>query len=238
MTASLLSDGMPLVLAMAIGVLIGLGIGAFNGSIVTRAAVGGVITTLGTAIVLRGVVTGKTEGESIVQGIPSGFSQFASDDTLGLPNTFWVMALVAVGTYYLLEHTPLGRYFYSYGSNAVAARLVGIRTRFLLFLSFVIAGLLAGFAGVLQTARAGGASPDVGENFTLPALAAAFLSAAAIKPGRFNVGGTLVAIFFLAALNSGLNLAGAQAYVADIVNGTALIVGVAMAAMLRREHVV
>jgi ribose transport system permease protein len=52
------------------------------------------------------------------------------------------------------------------------------------------------------------------------------------------VGGTLVAIFFLAALNSGLNLAGAQAYVADIVNATALIVGVAMAAMLRREHVV
>jgi ribose transport system permease protein len=238
MTASFLSDGTPLLPAMAIGVLIGLGIGAFNGLVVTRVAVAGVITTLGTSIILRGVVTGKTEGESIVQGIPVGFAQFASDDTFGLPNTFWVMAAVAVATYYLLEHTPLGRYFYSYGSNPVAARLVGIRTRYLLFLSFAFAGLLSGVAGVLQTARAGGASPSVGDNFTLPALAAAFLSAAAIKPGKFNVGGSLVAIFFLAALNSGLNLAGAQAYVADIVNGTALIIGVAMAALLRREQVV
>jgi ribose transport system permease protein len=228
---------MPLVPAMLIGVLIGVGVGTFNGVVVTRAAVTGVVTTLGTAIILRGVVTGKTEGESIVEGIPIGFAEFASDSTFGIPNTFWVMAAIALATYYLLEHTPLGRYFYSFGSNPMAARLVGIPTRFLLFLSFAMAGLLAGLAGVLQTARSGGASPDVGENFTLPALAAAFLSAAAIKPGKFNVGGTLVAIFFLAALNSGLNLAGAQAYVADIVNGTALIIGVAMAAILRREHV-
>jgi ribose transport system permease protein len=148
-----------------------------------------------------------------------------------------VMTAIAIATYYMLEHTPLGRYLYSFGSNATAARLVGIRTRFLLYLSFAMAGLLAGLAGVLQTARAGGASPDVGDSFTLPALAAAFLSAAAIKPGKYNVGGTLVAIFFLAALNSGLNLAGAQSYVADIVNGIALIIGVAMAAILRREHV-
>jgi ribose transport system permease protein len=85
-------------------------------------------------------------------------------------------------------------------------------------------------------ARAGGADPAVGDGFTLPALAAAFLSAAAVKPGRYNVGGALVAIFFLAVLNNGLNLAGAQPYVASYVNGVALVAGVGLAAYLQRRR--
>ena len=63
-----------------------------------------------------------------------------------------------------------------------------------------------------------------------------FLSAAAIKPGRFNVAGTLVAIFFLATLNNGLNLAGAAPYVSSYINGAALILGVGLAAFLGRKR--
>jgi ribose transport system permease protein len=74
--------------------------------------------------------------------------------------------------------------------------------------------------------------------FLLPALAAAFLSAASVKPGRYNVGGVLVAIFFLAVLNSGLNLAGAAPYVSDYVNGAALIIGVGLALVMRRRRAV
>jgi ribose transport system permease protein len=134
--------------------------------------------------------------------------------------------------YYALNHTPLGRYAYAIGSNRSAARLVGIRSRLVLGGTFVASGALSGAAGVLEVARAGSADPNIGATLTLPALAAAFLSVAAIRPGRFNVGGTLVAIFFLAVLNSGLNLAGAADYVQNYVNGAALIVGVALSARL------
>jgi len=99
----------------------------------------------------------------------------------------------------------------------------------------VASGTLAGAAGVLQVARAAGADPRVGETFTLPALAAAFLSAAAIRAGQYNVGGVLVAIFFLAAINSGLNLAGAEPYISSFVNGGALIIGVSLAVYLGRH---
>jgi len=61
------------------------------------------------------------------------------------------------------------------------------------------------------------------------------LSAASIRPGRYNVGGVLVAVYFLAVLNSGLNLAGAAEYVSDFVNGTALIAGVGLAVRLGRR---
>jgi ribose transport system permease protein len=146
------------------------------------------------------------------------------------------MLILAVAVYYLLSHTPYGRYLYAFGSNREASRLVGIRTKLTLGLTFVIAGALCGLAGVLQVSRAGSADPKLGETFTLPALAAAFLSAAAIRPGRYNVWGTLVAIFFLAVLNNGLNLAGAQPYVANYVNGAALIVGVGLAVRLGRRR--
>ena len=138
--------------------------------------------------------------------------------------------------YYLLEHTPFGRYLHALGSNWSAAGLVGLSANRLVLQSFVVSGLLAGTAGVLQLSRVGSASPQVGENYTLPALAAAFLSAAAIRPGRFNAGGVIVAVFFVATINSGLALAGAEAWVSDVVNGTALIVGVALSGLFRRDR--
>ncbi|MEA2330088.1 MAG: ribose transport system permease protein [Thermoleophilaceae bacterium] len=233
-SASVMASGAPIPVAVLVGIGIGVAAGLVNGAIVTVLKVNSIIATLGTATVIAGIVTLKTEGGSIIEGIPLSLTDFGSGNTFGVPRTALVLAGVALAAYYVLEHTPFGRYLLSVGTNARAAHLVGLKVDRLLLASFVIAGGLAGAAGVLQVARGGGANPGVGESFTLPALAAAFLSAAAIKPGRYNVGGTLVAIFFLAALNSGLNLAGAEAYVSDWVNGVALIAGIALASALGR----
>lgn len=234
--ASVLSSGGSIPVAILVGVAIGVCVGAFNALIVTRVGVNAVITTLGTATILGGVITAKTEGTAIVGNIPTAVSDFGAGTTIGIPSTTVVMAVIAGLTYYMLNYTPFGRYLYALGSNREAAQLVGLRNRLVLASAFVAAGALSGAAGVLQVARAGGADPKVGATFTLPALAAAFLSAAAVRPGKYNVGGLLTAIFFLAFLNSGLNLAGAQSYVSDYVNGAALILGVALAAYLGRKR--
>ena len=233
--AKSMSEGTPVLLAILLGIALGALVGTINALLVTRARVNGVITTLAMATILDGIVTQKTGGLSIVNNIPASVVSFGGGNTLGIPRVAFALILVAVGVYYLLEHTPVGRQIYAFGSNRNAARLVGLRTNRILGLSFVLAGTLAGAAGVLYVARAGGADPHVGDGFTLPALAAAFLSAASIKPGRYNVGGALVAIFFLAVLNSGLNLAGAAPYINSYVNGAALIVGVGLAAHLSRS---
>lgn len=234
--ASVLASGTSVPLAIGIGIALGLLVGGINALLITRVGVNAVITTLGTSIILAGVVNQKTGGLSVTGNIPLSFSEFGSSNWLGIPKIAFILALVAVAVYYLLGHTPYGRYLYAFGANREAARLVGIRTKLTLGLTFVISGALCGAAGVLQVARAGSADPKVGETFTLPALAAAFLSAAAIKPGRYNVAGTLVAIFFLAVLNNGLNLAGSPEYVSNYVNGAALIVGVGLAVRLGRRQ--
>ncbi len=234
-----LSNGSSLPRAILIGIVIGVAVGAVNALLVTRLGVNAVISTLGISIILGGVISVRTHGQGVSGDFPTAFIDFGTLNWFGVPRTAYALAVVTAAVYYMLNHTPFGRYLYALGSNRSAASLVGIRTKRIMAWSFMLGGALCGVAGVLLVARSGGADPRVGDSLTLPALAAAFLSAAAIKPGQYNVFGTLVAVYFLAVLNSGLSLAGAQDYVASFVNGGALIVGVALAVRLgsRRQAI-
>jgi ribose transport system permease protein len=234
--ATALTTGTSIPVFILIGVGLGVLVGIVNALIVTRFRVNAVFTTLGMATILDGVVNQKTSGLAVAGNVPTSVTNFGSLNWLGIPRPAYALLLVTLIVYYATTHTPVGRYLYALGSNPRGAKLVGLRTRLLLGGTFIAAGALSGTAGTLQVALSGGADPRLGENFTLPALAAAFLSAAAIKPGRYNVGGTLVAIFFLATINNGLNLAGAAPYVDLYVNGAALIIGVGLAANLARKR--
>lgn len=230
--ATALTNGATIGMAILIGLAVGVSIGLVNALLVTRLHVNAVITTLGVSIILGGIVSLKTHGQGVSGSMPLAFIEFGTQNWLGVPRTAYALALVTGVVYYLLCHTPYGRYLYAMGSSRSAAKLVGIRIKLVLATSFVIGGALCALGGVLLVARSGGADPRVGDLLTLPALAAAFLSAAAIKPGHYNVFGTLVAVYFIAVLNSGLSLAGAPDYVSSFVNGGALIVGVALAVRL------
>jgi ribose transport system permease protein len=236
LAAQILAAGLPVILALVVALVAGTLIGAINAVICTRVGVNAVVTTLGMSIVLAGLINQITGGTTISGNLPTWFLRFGASSTLGLPHIVWALVVIALAVYYLVDHTPYGRYLYAYGANRQAARLVGIRTRLTVGMTFVLAGLIAAAAGFLQVLRAGGADPRVGDSLLLPAITAAFLSAAAIKPGRYNVGGTIVAVLFLAVLNSGLNLAGVPPFVNSYVNGVALIAGVALAVVLGRRR--
>jgi ribose transport system permease protein len=227
---------LPLPVGAAFGIALGALVGAVNGLLVTRFRVNALITTLGTASVVTGLVNWRTGGNSIIDGIPARLTQFGSGNLLGLPMTLYLLVIVALLIWYLLEHTPFGRYLRSVGTNVEAARLVGLSIPSLVLRSFVVSGTAAGLAGVLLLARFGAGNPGVGGNFTLPALAAAFLGATAVRPGRFNVAGTLLAVFFLAAAITGLTFAGVKDYISDLFTGSALVLAVALSAVLGRRR--
>ena len=233
--ASELSSGRPIPLAIAMGIGVGVLVGAVNALLVTRAGVNGVVTTLGTSAILLGIVNQTTGGLAIVSDIPRSFTRFGTGSMLGIPTVALALVAAVLFTWFMLDHTPFGRRLSGIGSNPEAAALLGLPVRSTMGLSFVLAGALSAIAGVVYVSRAGGADPSIGNQFTLPALAAALLSAAAVRPGRYNVGGTVVAIFFVAVLNNGLNIAGAKPYISNYVNGVALISGVALAVALHRR---
>ena len=188
------------------------------------------IVTLATSYVIQGGVAWYTNSQTIVSGIPTSLLSLGSGTWLGLPRTFYYLVVVAVIVYYVLGQTPFGRHLALLGANQKAAALVGLPVKSLITSSFVISGLVAGTAGVLQVAISGSASPQVGPGFTLAALAAAFLGATTIQPGRFNVVGTILAVFFVATLVNGLTLLGAADFVDPLLNGVALLAAVLLSA--------
>jgi len=227
----------PLLLAIVASVALGTAIGAVNGILVARFELSAFIITLGASTLLGGIFSWDTKGQTIATGISQSLTGFGSDAIFGIPQLVYLVLVIAIACWYLLGQTPFGRKLYAIGANARAARLVGVRVRREVFLSFLIAGALAGVAGVLSTARTGGATADPGTSLLFPAIAAVFLGATAVRPGQFNVIGTMVGVLFVAASVSGLTLAGAADWVQPVFNGTALIVAVGLSTYLRRRRV-
>jgi ribose transport system permease protein len=231
-TAGLMSrTGVPLVPSIVGGVLVGIGFGVINGVLVTRVGINSIVTTLGMTSIIAAIVTAYTSGESIVSGISPTLTDLGTVQWLGVPAPVFFLAGVAILSWYLLEHTPWGRSLQATGSNPRAAEIVGLPVPRMVFSSFVVAGALGGVAGVLLLGVSGSASPSAGPGYLLPALAAALLGGTTIQPGRYNVLGTLVAVYFLAATVSGLTFLGAATWVSDAFNGVALIVAVGISVL-------
>jgi ribose transport system permease protein len=236
-SAYLASHGTAPVVILLVALGVGVAVGIVNGFLVTVVGVGAFIATLGISTVLAGGNLLVTQGAVISQNIPSGLTDISQTEILGLPIVCFYVLAMAFLLYYVLEWTPFGRYIQATGQGRDAARLTGVKTNRWLFLSFVIAGLIAGLAGFLQTARIGSAAPTVGPEFLLPAYAAAFLGATTIHPGRFNVWGTVIGVLVLAVGISGLTLAGAPFWVPSVFNGGALVIAVSAATLMSRRTV-
>ncbi|NUP20961.1 MAG: ABC transporter permease [Streptomyces sp.] len=228
--------GFPAPLAIVTAIVASCVIGVVNGLLVTRLRVNSLIATLGMSSVLAGGLAWYTKGTTISDGIPDQWQQFGTGQWLGVPCLLYLVAAAGVILWYLMARTPFGRQLEAVGSNAKAAALVGINVQRLTVASFALAGALAGVAGVMQVFRAASASPTAGPALLLPIVSAAFLGATTIRPGKYNVLGTLVAVYFIGTTVSGLALSGVAFYVEQIFNGAALVLGVALSRAFARHQ--
>jgi ribose transport system permease protein len=237
LTAGLTAEvGWPVPLAVVVAILIGLFVGTVNGLLVTRIGINALISTLGMSTLLYGLVLAYTGGATISAGVPKSLVSVARTQLFGIPLPVFYMILIGLICWYVLEKTPIGRYLYAIGGSKEAARLAGVNVKRLTFLCFLVAGGLAGVGGVITAARIGVGDPSVGPNFLLPVFAAALLGAATIKPGIFNIAGTIVAVFTLAVGVNGLQLLGVPFWIDNIFNGLALIIAVGLTRYLQREE--
>lgn len=238
--AAAMSHGhQPLAVAVLAALAAGAVIGLVNGVVVAYVGVNSFIVTLATATVLQGLVLWYTEGDTISGDISTGLISSSSGNWLGIPKGLLWLLPVAILLWYVLGHTPWGRHLSATGSNERAARLAGLRVRWLTVAAFVIAGSVSALAGVLQTGQAGSGDPQNSlGGILLPALAAAFLGSSAFSPGKFNVPGTLLAVYFVAFAVSGFQFIGAASWIQQLFNGLALAGAVTLSTVLgrRRSH--
>jgi ribose transport system permease protein len=235
--AKLMADaGLPIVVAILLTLLVGALIGVVNGLLVVKARIDPFIATLGTNSILLAAIFVVSNNQNVL-GIPAGFQKIAGNQLLGIPLPVFYVLILAVVLWYVLACTPLGRRLYATGGGRDVARLAGVPTTRYVIGAFVASAVIASLAGVLVVATIGTGSTEVGQSYLLPAFAAGFLGATQFRPGRFNIWGTVLAVYLLATGVKGLVLMGADVWVPDLFNGLALIIAVGLSGIQRRPKV-
>jgi ribose transport system permease protein len=224
------------VVAIAFALVVGALIGTVNGLAVSRLRLNPFIITLAVSTVLTGLVQWYSNGLSISARGSDTLVELGSGKLAGIPITTYVLVIVSAAVWYVLEHIPPGRRWRAHGVNPDAASLVGINVRATVLSAYIVGGMLGAAAGVVLAARNGAANPGDGTGLLFAAIAAVFLGTTAIRPGQFNVVGTVVGVFFVACCVSGLNLAGVKPWVQPVFTGAALAVAVTISTLGLRRH--
>lgn len=225
--------GWPIGLAIAVALGAGLIVGMVNAFFVVIVGVQSIVVTLGTQTLLVGIGLGINT--SVTGGISQHLVDAVRTQVFGIPLEFYYGLLLTIVAWYVYSYTPLGRWLYFVGAGRNVARLSGIPVDAVRFGSFLASGLICAFAGVVLAGTIGASDPNVGGTFLLPAFAAAFLGATAIKPGRFNPWGSFIAVYFLVTGITGLQLMGLAGWIEQVFYGTALVLAVALSTLAGRR---
>jgi rhamnose transport system permease protein len=198
---------MPALLALPLGMALGAALGSLNGLVIAAGGVPPIIATLGTLSIYRGLIFLYSQGTWInAFEMPPSFRQLAKGTPLGAPNLILFAIGVAAAVYYFLRYTRTGRDIYAVGSNPDAARFAGIRTQRIIFLVYMISGLLCGLAGVLWASRFEAAQTNTALGFELQTVAAPVVGGVNIFGGSGSVLGVVLGAFLLGIINNALTL--------------------------------
>jgi ribose transport system permease protein len=230
-----INDGWGYVPACCVAVAAATFVGYLNAVIVVLLGIDAIITTLGMSTLILGATSGLSHSQAVA-GLSTSFASIANHTLLlGLPISFFYGVALALVIAYVMRFTALGRHMSFVGANREVARLAGVKVTRIRMGAYVTSGFICGLGGILLMASIGGFDPNDSPVYLLPALSAAFLGTAAIKAGRFNPLGTMVAIYFLVTGIVGLELLGYTGWVSNVFYGAALIIAVIISTVTRRR---
>ncbi|TGP22213.1 MULTISPECIES: ABC transporter permease [unclassified Mesorhizobium] len=219
---------------VAIGIVVGLGCGAFNGLLVTRLGLPSIVVTIGTMSLFRGIAF-IILGDQAYKGYPESFAFF------GQGYVWWVFSfelalfLVAALIYWFVLHrTSFGRKVFAIGNNPVACQFSGVRVGRIKFILFCLTGLMSGIASVLITSRLGSTRPSIAQGYELEAITMVVLGGVSILGGAGSILGVVLAAFIMGLVTFGLGLLNVPGIVMSIFIGLLLIIVIALPIVWRR----
>jgi ribose transport system permease protein len=213
------------VFAIVPAALVGIVCGFLNGIVFAKGKVPSFVATLGAMVTYRGVVLFFTRG-SPVQISGDVFLRVYAGRTFGIPNQALVALLMVAVVYVIFNSTVFGREVRAIGGGERVARLTGIRVERTKIQMFVLLGLLAGLAGLLQAARVQAATAELGTGLELDAIAAVVVGGTPLTGGVGSVQGTILGTFIIVVLADGMNMIGVDPYLQSIIKGVVLIAAV------------
>lgn len=235
---TMVGQGIPLPVAVLLGVAVGGALGLVNGLLIAYGRVHAIIITFGTLNLFQFLAL-RVFGSRTVTGIPQTLAVFgpgAAGRTLGVPNSFAITVVIAAAAWYYLRHTPGGRHFYAIGGDAHAARLAGVAVQRRVLLAYVVTGLLTGLAACFVIGGSGASLfQNIGAGRELAVIAAVVIGGTSIMGGRGSVLGTLLGALLVQTVASGVTQLGWRSQLSDLFIGTFIIIAVG-ADLLRQRR--
>ena len=221
----LAKSGLPVPAAALAACLIGAGLGAINGALVTYIGIPSIVVTLASMVALRDALRWQTQG-GWVQDLPPNFQWFGLAQGAYPIVTFLAVALLVLLFAWGLRNLGVGRAVYATGSNTEGARLVGIDTTRVVFSVFVLTGALTGFAAVLNSVRFNQIPSNTGLGLEMKVIAAVVVGGAAITGGVGTIAGTVLGVILLSAIGPALTFLGVSAYWERAIQGGIILTAV------------
>ena len=194
-------------LAVVLALLVALAAGAFNGALVSVFRIQPIIVTLALLISGRGVAQVISRGGELIEFQNPGFEYLGQGQVGPFPVQVLVMFAVVAAAFFVTRATAFGRYVAADGGNEAAARLSGVHVRRTKIMVYAASGLLAGLAGLIETARLGASDAQkVGLNMELDAIAATVVGGTPLAGGRATIPGTLVGALIMQVITTTVNM--------------------------------
>ena len=243
-TASLMTRGVPIVVALLVSLLIGLIIGYVNGELVGKFQMPPFIATLGTMFVARGIaylVNGNRNTDNIASILGKDQGKFFQDafyygKILGIYTTFWIAFLIFLIFSFILGKTKLGRHIYAVGSNKEASRLSGVDIVSVIKKTYLISAFCSVIVGYILCAQAGMGNMEAGNMYEMYGVAAGVIGGVSPLGGSGLLLGTFQGALLWQTLENGLNMVGAQVGIQRIVIGVIVVLAVLMDVLVRNGN--
>ncbi|MED0935783.1 autoinducer 2 import system permease LsrD [Bacillus mobilis] len=224
-------NGIPILFAVIIALIISCLAGALNGIIIKMTDVEPLVVTLGTMFLYGGialVISGGAgaSGYEGISGLPESFVQLANGSFIGIPNLLWILIVLTVLCTLLFHRTVYGRHVKLTGANENAAKYTGIKTKQVVIIAYILSGLGGGLGGAFLTAYFGSARADMGNETILPIITAVVLGGTLITGGKGSIIGTVLASIFIGLMQYGLQMTGLTNEQSNVVIGIILILSV------------
>ena len=206
----------------------GLILGCFNGFLVAYLGFAPFIVTLSDMWLFRGMAYLYTGGQAVT-GLPGNLSALVLGSLFGIPNIVWLIIVVYVLSYIVLQFTTIGRKVFAVGDNKESARLSGIPVKKVTLMAFVVSGFCASLSGIVYMGRLNSGQPIAGQSYEMYAIAAAVIGGASLTQGGIgNMLGTLIGAIFISVLQNGLTILNVNTYWQQVFMGIVLLLAVAL----------
>ena len=215
----------PLILALAVGLLVGIVCGAFNGFFIAKAKVPAFVVTLAMTTIAQGLALMYTNGRPVIN-LTDAYKVIGGKSLGPIPIGIIIFAAVIAVAVFLLEFTTYGRHIRAVGGNELAAKTSGINTTLVKFSAYVVMGICSAIAGIILTSRVQTGNPSAGGGYELDAIAAVVIGGTSLSGGVGNVAGSIIGILMLGVLSNGLDLLNVSSYLQQVIKGLIIVAAV------------